>query len=213
MPLPVINGTVRVSVQGLAPSGQKWVNNWHFRYTGGASNPGSIDINNLDAILLRIYSGTAYGAGTPWFTLCTSAVSMQQITYTPLDGTSIPTLITHTPAGSAAGNTSPSEVAVVATIRTLVRGKRNRGRIYLPCPASVNIGSTGTFASTAITSFLVQVQGAITALGGPSVAPFWELGVASYATSGPHPPYSPHFTPVSAVTMDGVCDVQRRRKS
>jgi hypothetical protein len=44
----------------------------------------------------------------------------------------------------------------------------------------------------------------MTALGGPSVTPFWEVGVGSYLLH--------HFEPLSVPTMDTAVDVQRRRK-
>jgi hypothetical protein len=51
---------------------------------------------------------------------------------------------------------------------------------------------------------VAQVQGLMTALGGPLVTPFWEIGIASYLLHA--------FTPLSLPTMDTDIDVQRRRK-
>jgi hypothetical protein len=48
-------------------------------------------------------------------------------------------------------------------------------------------------------------MGIVGALGGPTTAPFWELGIVSNVLKV--------FTPVAQATMDLHGDVQRRRKS
>jgi hypothetical protein len=204
MPLPVIAGTVRCAVQGTMPNGQAWVNVWHARYSTGASSPGAADITNLDNLLLRIYSGTAFTTGTPWLTLCYSGVKMTQINYTPLDGTSLSTQIVHTPAGTGGTTSLPPEVAHVLTLRTAQRGRSHRGRIYMPAMAQSNIAAAGDVSPSFVTNFLTQLTGVMGALGNGITAPFWELGVASYKNS--------YFTPLANPTMDLHPDVQRRRR-
>lgn len=204
MALPIINGVVRCAAQGKVPSGQNWVNVIHARYTGGASNPGASDITALDALLLRLYTGTAFTTGTPWLTNCTTNTNINQISYTPLDGHTNSTVITHVAAG-ALSNSLPSEVAHVLTIRSTVRGRSGRGRIYLPCASTTAVTASGQHNATVTANIVTQVNGIVGALGGPTVAPFWELGVASYKLG--------IFYPFQNCQMDANPDVQRRRKS
>lgn len=205
MPLPVIPGTVRCAVTGTVPSGQAFTNVWHARYAGGASTAGSSDIVNLDTLLSRMYSGTAFTSGSAWLPACTSGVTVNGITYTPLNATAIPTVIAKAFAGTATGNSSPSEVAMVLTLRTAVRGRSYRGRIYLPCPAVSQLQTNGNLGAASAALIVAQLAGVMAALGGASVAPFWEIGVASYKLS--------HFEPLSAGTMNVIPDVQKRRKA
>ena len=107
------------------------------------------------------------------------------------------------------------------TLRTNIRGRRYRGRIYLPQPASGStiIGNDGKLSATILTAVPTQAQGLQTALQ----AIQWSIVVASYGKSlvkDPNDKYdkievtwSPFATDVSTFTMDGVLDVMRNRKS
>jgi len=204
MALPLIAGTVRAAVNGTVPSTQQWANVWHFRYAGGASSPGDTDIANLHTLFLRFYSGTAFGSGAAWMTRSPNASSLSRFTYIRLDGSSLGLEYNMTVPGSGGTSATPSECAPVITLRTNKRGRSYRGRIYLPCPNSSWIDTSGRLLAGTRDSTVAQLTGLMAALGGPSVAPFWELGVASYLRS--------EFTPVSVITMDLDVDVQRRRK-
>jgi hypothetical protein len=204
MTLPIIPGTVRCAVSGLLANGQTWTNVIHCRYTGGASSPGDGDLTALDALLVRLYSGTPFGSGVGWLTRCTPSVSLTKISYVRLDATSLGMDIGRTLPGTGAANNLPPECAPVLTIRTAVRGRAHRGRIYLPAPNSVSIDTGGKLTTSVANGMTAQFNGLITALGGPTVAPFWEIGVASYLLRV--------FTPSTQATMDLDVDVQRRRK-
>jgi len=202
------------------PSGRQWANVLHARYAGGASTPGSTEVSALDAKLARFWTGTAYTSGTAWLGQCHSNVTLIDITYYILNGVAPPIVINHAAAGVITTGTSlPSEVAHVMTVRTLVRGRRNRGRIYLPCANSSAIDAAGNLTSAIAVSTLAQWNGLVADL----VANNWELGVASYGTSwnlNPtdhhlakiHSTWTPYFTPYSTNSMDLKPDVQRRRK-
>jgi hypothetical protein len=222
LPLPTIAGTVRCSYRGLAPSGRQWVNVVHCRYATGASSPGSTEITALDAKLVRLWSGTAYSTGTAWLAQCLNNVTLIDATYYVLNGTAAPVVINHAATGTVAGTpTHPSEVAHVLTLRTGTRGRRYRGRIYLPT-AGGNAISAGNLTSTAATAIVAQMAGLQTDLATIQ----WEIGVASYGSSynrGPHNAngaaahvtWTPFFTALQApggATMDLKPDVQRRRK-
>lgn len=215
-PLPVIAGVVRCSVIGTTPSGQPWVNVWHWRYAAGASNPGPTEIANLDPIFYRMYVGTAYSGGEAHLAACHSSLGITQINYTPLDGAANTITIPHSAAGSSGGTASlPSEVAPVLTLRTAHRGRRYRGRIYLPATASNTVTTTGgidpaaaSLADKRIKQW-IGVQAAAQAIQ-------WSNGVASYGYSvlkdGTISTWTPFFTDCTSVTMDTKFDVQRRRK-
>lgn len=204
MPLPLIAGVVRAAVTGRVPSLQPWANVWHFRYSGGASSPGDSDIAALDALFVRVYSGAAFGAGASWLSSCQTTVTLDKISYVRLDGTALGLEFPKTLTGALTGNALPSECAHVLTLRSNQRGRSHRGRVYMPCLSSTQMMADGKVNPTRVTSFIAQVQGLQAALGGASVSPFWEMGVASYLHG--------YFTPLVLPTMDVDVDVQRRRR-
>jgi hypothetical protein len=186
----------------------------HFRYADGASAPGLSEITALDAKLIRLYSGTAYSTGVPWFSLCTPEIKLIDATYYPLSAAGAPTVLSHTQQGSLGTNTNTAqETAIVLTLRTALRGRKNRGRIYLPSVSTAQMsGSGGVLIATAVSNFLIQARGLLADL--PSIQ--WKWVVASYGHSvlknGTPSSWTPYATDLTDVTMDGVPDVQRRRK-
>lgn len=205
MPLPTIPGVVRASFSGKVPSLQSWANVWHFRYAGGASSPGDSDIAALHALAIRIYSGAVFGAGAAWFTNCHASVTLTRALYVRLDGTALGVEYPLALAGSGGGGSIPSECAPVLTLRSAQRGRSHRGRVYLPVPNTASVVTDGRLISSVPTKTVAQVQGLMAALGGPTVTPFWEIGIASYLLGV--------FTPLVLPTMDADVDVQRRRKN
>jgi hypothetical protein len=155
-------------------------------------------------LLTRLYSGTAFGAGASWFTTCPTAVTLDKASYTILDGTALGLDIGKALAGSGGTQSLPCETTPVLTLRSNQRGRSHRGRIYLPVTNSTQSDPNGRLIAARATSIVVQVQGLMTALGGPLIAPFWEMGIASYRLSV--------FSPLVTPTMDLNFDVQRRRK-
>jgi len=200
MPLPTIPGVARCTFRGLMPSGKQWSNVLHCRYAAGASTPGTTELTNLDALLVRLWSGAAFGAGAGWLTNCPTAVTLIDAQYYVLFGGAPPLVITHAAAGSGAGTACPSEVACVMTIRTNTRGRSYRGRTYLPAPNTALIASGGVIAAAPITAALAQWNGCQTALN----AIQWSIGVASYLHST--------FNDSTSFTMDTRFDVIRHRK-
>lgn len=209
MPLPIIAGTVRASFRGVMPSGRQWANVHHWRFTGGASTPGTSDITALDAIITRLYTGTSFTGGAAWLAACRSTVTLIDATYYKLDGTSTPIVITHSATGIAGtGNQLPAEVAHVLTVRTARRGRSYRGRIYFPAVTTSFTDVNGNILATLVNNTLAQWDGAVTALGGAGTTPFWEPGIASYL----HATFEPSGQGAAFRSMDVKPDVQRRRK-
>lgn len=213
MPLPVIAGTVRAAVRGTCPSGQPWINVHHFQYAAGASNPGPTEINLLDVEVDKFYAGPIYAGGTTVLQQCKNNVTMADITYTPLDGSSLSIVKAHAhPGASASTATQSSEVSAVLTLRTSLRGRRYRGRIFLPPLVYDIITATGDLNPTTCGLFTVNYAGFIAALATKQ----WVPVVASYGRSvhknGTVTTWTPFATPVVNATMDTKPDVQRRRK-
>lgn len=213
MPLPSITGVVRVSARGTNVAGQQWVNVMHFQHGNPGTSFTNTDLNALDAKLARLYSGTAYTTGQPWLTNCPSTTTLVDFTYYPLDGTSSPTTTPHAAAGASSATTNqPSEVAHVLTLRTGVRGRRYRGRIYLPAVSTASMaGATGNLTTTVVTNFLVQARGLLADL--QTIQWFWAVASYGHGTLHGQPQsWTPFATVLTDVTMDAVADVQRRRK-
>lgn len=223
-PLPTIAGVVRCAVSGLTPSGRKWTNVHHMRYAAGASSPGTTEIDNMDVELFRLYSGTAYAGGAAIFVMCPTTVSMTQIDYTVLDGAALAYSKVHNVAATGTGNSQPSEVAAVLTLRTTQRGRRYRGRLYLPPFNAAQVDATGNWTATTRNNCTGQYMGMLGALAPKQ----WVPVVASYGHSwiddpndvippSGHSPkiestWTPFATNINSVTMDQKPDVQRRRK-
>ena len=199
MPLPVISNTVRCVVRGTCESGQRWINTVHVQKAAGPILAG--DITAIHPILVRAWSGAAYGTGTSCLALCAAGVTCDDVVYTPLDGTSASTTITVAGVGAqTAGQSLPGEVSEVVTLRTLVRGRSYRGRVFLPPWYQAERTTNGVILASGIASTITQWLGVQTAL----VAAGYTLGVASYLHA--------LFTSLSTVTMDNKFDVQRGRK-
>ena len=199
MPLPNIPLVVRTAVIGQTPSGQRFTNVLHFKAVSGPID--STLINALHTVVSRIYSGTATTSGaTNMLNNSSSGMTLTQVQYTPLDGSSTTTTLPLVAAGAAGGNNLPSECSAVITFRTDQRGRSYRGRAYLPVMTVTAVNSVGELSSGPLAALPLQWSGAIPLLAGAS----WEHHVASYL----------HGTSrvIISYTMDAKMDVQRRRK-
>jgi hypothetical protein len=212
-PLPIIAGTTRATWRGTNNAGQQWANVMHFRFLAGPGNPSTSDLAALDAKILRLYTGAAYTTGVPWLTNVPSNTALIDATYYILNGTSVPFIQLHTQTGAASPAANlPPEIAHCLTLRTDTRGRRYRGRIYLPAVASTAIsGTSGTVTGTVTANFLTQATGMRLDLATIN----WEWVVASYglgSANGLPQTWAPFATTITTLSMDGVPDVQRRRK-
>lgn len=210
MALPVIGGVARCAVKGLTALGTTWVNVHHMQYALGASSPGPTEINALDPLLARLYTGTSFTGGANWFNYCGTGTQLVEIDYTVLDGAALGITIPH-PVTLSAGAPLPAEVAHVLTLITGHRGRRYRGRVYLPAVQSSNIDVKGNLTTTVQTAIQTQYMGMLAAMG----AIQWTPVVASYGHGTIHKvptTWTPFATPITSVRMDLQPDVQRRRK-
>jgi hypothetical protein len=111
-------------------------------------------------------------------------------------------------SGSAGGTVSPA-VAGLVKLQTLVRGRSNRGRIFLPFQdgAIVTFGLLDATDVGTMTTAWAAFENALVAMT-PTA---WELGVAAYDRK--HSGVGAHFTGISGVTMERAVASQRRRQT
>lgn len=211
MPLPIIAGTVRVSYGGVVSGGARWSNTWHLRHTD-LSDPTDAQIDAAEAELRSFYVGSVMPQ-------CAVDTTFDSTDATPLNGTSGAIHHGFVVHGSALTTSLPAEVAEVLTLRTGGRGRRARGRIFLPAFAISGTDGSGHLGAATVTDVLADTVTMMAAL----VAVGWHLVVASYGRSVkvnhiPHPKvydvttWEPFATDVTAITMDNRFDVIRSRK-
>lgn len=212
MPLPVIPGVVRATVGGNVFHGGRWTNTMHYRRIDLADpTAGQIDALAED---VRIMYTTAV------LSLCNPSTNLDYQAYTPLDGTSGAVNYGGNLPGTSSTPTSlPPECALVMTLRTAARGRRARGRIFLPAFSQFG-SSEGVIDGSYLTSLLIAINNFRAAINSEG----WEWGVASYgqsvkvnATTTPKTyvvtTWSPFFTPLTTVSANNQYDVIRSRKS
>lgn len=196
MPLPVISDVIRTSWEGTLSNGHKFANVVHYRKSGALTFAGAIAL--LDPIIVDHLS-TNNGTGTGWNGHAPASAQFTQIRYTPLDGSSATTVIGHIIPGVAASEPLPASVAAVVTLRTALRGRSFRGRVYqAPFTEAANT-ATGTILASSVTGVLQQWVAHLSALVGTGLS----LVVASYHLA--------LATDVASVSVDTRWDTQRRR--
>lgn len=196
MPLPVIANTLRVAIEGHLSNGHSWANVLHFRKTGVLTYAGAIAI--LDPIL-DAHLATSAGAGASWASLADNLSSVEQIRYTPLDGTTATVVESHVIPGAESAHALPANVALVITLRTGVRGRSFRGRVYQAPFVEAYNDDDGGPSSVLVAAVQAQWEELLAALVGSGLT----LVVASYELVV--------ATDVASVTVDGRWDTQRRR--
>jgi hypothetical protein len=197
MPLPVIADVIRVAAEFNMSNGHVAACIHHIRKSGALSYAAAIAI--ADPIIAAFW--TNHTVGSPGFCYYLhNGASFQRLRYTPLDGSSATTIINHVQAGAAAADALPENVALAVTLYTALRGRRNRGRMYLGGFTEGNSSGASPNAGM-LTDLTNQFNAAyITGLVGSGVS----LVVASYIPPGA-------ANNVTAVNIDSRWDTQRRR--
>lgn len=142
---------------------------------------------------------------------CSVTLFLSSITATDLSNDAAPGVIytTGLPSPGTAGTPSmPNNVSTVLSLRTALRGRSFRGRIYHAGLCEGHILDNRVAAATN-TALLNGYNGLKTLIGGTGEATF-QLGVLSYYSQGAIRG-APLWTPVTAITTDGIVDSQRRR--
>jgi hypothetical protein len=206
MPLPVLPGVVRATASGNIAGGGRWSNTWHFR-RADLGDPDLALITLLHVPLAAFYVGQIMPN-------CPAATTIGNIDYTTLDGVSGAFSLPVSAVGSGGGDVLPAEVAEVLTIRTALRGRQNRGRLFFPAFTQGAFDGAGHIvAGTAGATVAAMV-----AMAAAAGLEGWQHGVGSY---GPYVdpvthalvPGTPHFTQASSYSMDLLADVIRSRKN
>jgi hypothetical protein len=208
-PLPTISGIHRVAFSWRASaSGPYAANVMHF-------HSASVDPDGLKTAL------DANVSTAMWLAVATTTVCYQ-LTITPLDGSSATRLYAVTGSKWAGNNVSSSIIpasSVVVSLKTAQRGRRYRGRLYIPF-AIEEVVQGGS-----VTGSVSAAQAAWDAFRTAMATASYPIHVASYGRSlvktgghgGPitYTPvsWSPFSTPVTSTTVEQVLGTQRRRQS
>lgn len=200
MPLPIVAQTSQLVISGLTANGSTWANVWHFRFllSGYGTN---VDRDALISLVHTLYFGTPYPQGVQILGLCPSTLTARKTTFTKLDGQTITHETTYLAAGSSGAISAPTQTSMVVTKRSDLRGRRNRGRVYLPPFAPGSFDTNGNLVAGEGSSLINNFTGWLAALNTASWVPAVLSRKASTAVA------------VTAFTMDLIPDVQRRRKA
>jgi hypothetical protein len=200
MPLPVITNVVRVACIGHTSLGTRFINVLHLARTAGTAS--AADFPGLVTELNRLYGGATYGGGgLNLLSVTNASCALEQYQFTLLNGSAATVPLTATAAGTGAVAAAPAEVAMVITLRTGIRGRSFRGRMYLPSPTVSNLLANGNLGAGMLTAFPIQCSGFNTALAALTYT--WVVASYLHATA----------QAITSWTMDAAPDVQRRRKS
>lgn len=187
MPLPVIANTYRVALDWVLGSSIA-TNVMHFTAVGSSAGAVAASVNtNVTAAMWGFVSLSA---------------QVQQMAVTPLDG-STATLIFPTSGakwtGSQGGDWSPASCGIVS-LRTNLRGRSHRGRLYIPFVAEAAMTNGALVAGQQSAAGLAWTN-FLTAMSAASVP----LQVASYKLV--------LVTPCTATIVELALGTQRRRQS
>jgi hypothetical protein len=157
--------------------------------------------------------GLADAIETWWTTTArshfTNNIALSQITVVNQDAFNSPStvhVVSPTVAGTVAQNSVPTNAALCATLRTDLRGRSFRGRMYLAGWSQTEMNNAITATTTLIANLiadLVALKGVIDALGA-----IWVI-VSKWSNKVPRA--AGLCTPITAVSMDQYIDSQRRR--
>ena len=205
-------------VAGNIAGGTRWANTWCIR-TISEIDPDLAGITAIHAIFRQFYTGPNLGAGQSFMDLAHPSTTLDGFAYTPLDGTSGAIFFPESEGGSSTSEPLPAQNAEVLTIRTSQRGRRNRGRVFLPALTEAESNSLGHINPTLTVAFVAQIVAVQAALetGGALIGVLSTGPYKDPATGLPVPPGSAtaalqHFTPANQFTMNDRFDVIRNRK-
>jgi hypothetical protein len=201
IPLPVITDVFRCALKWDWSGGQQKAVNVIHIHAGATGQAASDAFAALDAsVVVGMWDNAVNVAG------------ITEVDITKLDGASATTSFSTGGAakwsGSAGGNMEPA-AAVLVKGSTGVRGRDNRGRVFLPFTSEAAVDNgflvSGLAATmtTAWETFITNLQ----ALSPVS----WGFGVAAYDRA--HSGAGAHFTGYDQILVEGALGTQRRRQT
>ncbi len=177
---------------------EQWTTGYHFQGDGALT-----DFTTACGTALASWwlgSGTDYdGIGLYMSTTChVSSLDAYQLDATTGKATAAAKISIANP-GTDSGFQMPTEVAMVASIRTATPGPHGRGRSYLPSPTTASLLASGRLSGTVAQSLADTVAGTLAACGDAGFAAvlFTPAGITRLVTS---------------VDVGDVFDAQRRRR-
>lgn len=188
MPLPVISDVYRVALNWTHSGGQRAVNVIHIRRAG----------SNSAAVASALDSNAA---SAMWTDMSSGAV-MQRLDVTPLDGASATYQLATSGAkwtGTTAGDFLPAAAGLVS-LRTGLRGRANRGRIYRPFITETS-NSNGVLGSGGVAAAQTAWNTWLTAMNAAGFIPV----VASYVHV--------YRQDITSVLVEATLGTQRRRQT
>lgn len=159
-------------------------------------------------------------SGANWTTLATflsPQTSFHQVSIRNINTADQPTILSTVTehVGTSTGTDMPSEIAVVASLKTGLTGPRYRGRMYFPGWATTALGAGNLVASaavTALTSWASNIQGALSAQGYTWCLALPARNAYTSVKTGRQFPARPKETPsIVTFVVDNHWDSQRRR--
>lgn len=144
----------KIVVTGSLPGGEIFTFGWAYR--GAAGNQAT-----LDAEVAAVYDkvATPGATATTLRSLLAPSSSYQKITgYSYQANATAADLVSERAwaAAGTGGGLHPNQVALVATLRTALAGRRNRGRIYL-CATGAELAANGQLTSPTATEVATAV--------------------------------------------------------
>lgn len=200
MALPAAEGVTK-AVLNFTWDQQLCANVMHFVEVGGVQAPDPQELAERLALWWEASVKVAVA----------QSVSLVSVSATDLSSDAEPGVIVTTglPESGSVGQVSlPNNVSCVMSLRTGLRGRSFRGRIYHVGLAEGMV--VDNRVSTVPLADLVGAYGLLTNLAGGGGEPVHQIAVLSYFANNALRS-SPVATPVTSVTSDGIIDSQRRR--
>lgn len=190
---------------------------WHFDLFGQKAEfgiylkrlTGSIDVTDLQNLA---------GAARDWWSATQAANHTQYMSLVRTNATDYSTQgapsidnIPATPIPGAQGSFVPNGAANVITLRTAKRGRKYRGRMYLPGIAPASGWTGNNITNGQVADLLADAAAMITALEAVSSNAFDAVVVSRYTNK--FPLQTATTEPVTVASMDSNWDSQRRRNA
>lgn len=201
MVLPTIPHVVRFAVQGTIEGGSRWANIWHCNFTSG-SWPSDAGVEAASDEIVHFYDGTVISTHTGWIANfgCTGE-TLDTVSAIRLDGTTATLNFPYAVTGPASTPGGAAQDSFTLTLRTGLRGRSHRGRLFLPQVenSQVTTGQLNVLVPPIVVDRFGVIQSALESLSEPC-----EVVVASYLLAT--------WQAVTSVSMDPIVKHQRRRR-
>lgn len=206
----VIPNCIQVVLNWTQDDG-KAAHNVLYARSAGVPNPTVADAEAIRAGLV---------AGTPWSNLArdlATTTALASVSVMSVHTAGQPIFLSTGPStpGTDATGALPNEVAIVATLRTALRGAQNRGRMFVPGFAKDTVAAGNVIGPAVVTDVATWANNIISVISGRSWT--WVIGQKARAqytgsTGTVHPARPAGSVPItSAVVRDNHFDSMRRR--